>query len=461
MILTAQVSIAGLLVLTSLLSMSSAQRAIYRQLNNEKLFPLVGIGLGNQPHDLIPGLIMDAAILAASDTLVSAGGDRIAHLMIDTAHSSNNEELIAQALVDAATRVNQGLDSDSDQRIIFEVDLITKVWYTHLGFDRTIFSVEESLEAMRKAFESEFVHLHVSILLHWPRCNHDIPWMRCEEEEDSLPQKVKELGTSPLSDPDNAWKDSWRALEAIYKQDHLYAIGVSNFSWQEMKTLLEFCEVVPHIYQGSLWQLMTDPYLTNKLLEKDTLYVVYGAISQIIHSHEENPDKTPNAVARLKDTSSKYNYTVVDEEAPATVISSVLAWLVQSGIAVIPRSQSHAKHNSAVFMKKFPDIEMKDQEVIASSVRGILSVKDVPLGVITHVKNSMGKAFNLFWINPSTNEEIHASDGKILEPGEALDIIAHPHHEFIIRDAENLGITKKFVVSADHGEEETFDLSEL
>ena len=446
-----------LIVLSLYIGAITAQNPIYRQLSNDKLFPLVGIGLGNQNADVIPELIMDAAVTAALDPMEGGDGVMIAHLMIDTAHASQNEELIAKSLVEAAIRVNE----NAEQPIVLEVDLISKVWYTHLGYARTYLSVEESLNALTEALESDLIHLHVTMMLHWSKCHQDISWMECEEEELRLPNEVRSAGPDPMLNSETAWKDSWHALEEIYKNERLYAIGVSNFSWEEINELLEVGEIIPHIYQGSLYQLLNDPYLTRKLDENRILYVAYGSMSQIVASHDQYRDKTPNAFNMLQEVGSKYDYTIEGEEDSKTILTSVLAWLVQSGVAVIPRSRFHAKHNSPTVMKNFPTINEKDRDTFYSSVRGILRGEDISTGVVAHVKNTMNKAINLFWVNPSTGEEIHAYDGRVAEIGDTMSIVAHPGHEFIIRDAENLGIRKHFTVSGEYGEELSFNTSEL
>ena len=79
---------------------------------------------------------------------------------------------------DAALRDTRGLH------------VVTKVWYTHLGYGRTKLAVEEMLAGLNGCCE-------VTMLIHWPRCRDDISWMHCEEEEAYLPQRVKDAGPPP------------------------------------------------------------------------------------------------------------------------------------------------------------------------------------------------------------------------------------------------------------------------
>ena len=82
------------------------------------------------------------------------------------------------------------------------------------------------------------------MLLHWPRCNDNISWMNCLEEEDNLPQHVKDAGPPPHLHKQTAFKESWRALEDIYlgkfpnlgtnNSTKITSIGVSNFELEDL-----------------------------------------------------------------------------------------------------------------------------------------------------------------------------------------------------------------------------------
>ena len=177
------------------------------ELNNGNKFPAVGLGIGNMQRDRIPG-VLGTAMLQHGVQLV------------DTAMASNT---------DNALKDTRGLQ------------VVTKVWYTHLGYGRTKLAVEEMLDGLNDCCA-------VTMLIHWPRCRDDIEWMRCEEEEENLPQRYKDAGPSPAED---AWKGSWRALEEFYAAGKLKNIGISNFELPDLNELLSSCKTVPQIYQGT------------------------------------------------------------------------------------------------------------------------------------------------------------------------------------------------------------------
>ena len=46
------------------------------------------------------------------------------------------------------------------------------------------------------------------------------------------------------------WRESWRALEALYDQGRIRALGVSNFPPSQLRELLEWARVGPHLVQS-------------------------------------------------------------------------------------------------------------------------------------------------------------------------------------------------------------------
>lgn len=231
------------------------------------------MGIGNLPHDLIREAVY-ANFQPGMDVQ-----------LVDTAHASNNERILGDAIASFDNEQRKNIDDGSTANALHRrtrggggivsaeelppIHVVTKVWYTHLGYERTKLSVHDSLKELQSAHSSSASNtkprqIYVHMLLHWPRCNDDIPWMHCEEEELGLPQSVKELGTAPHLDKENAWKDSWKALEDLYiehapkregkksvNEPVIASIGVSNFELEDMKALKDLARIPPHIYQGA------------------------------------------------------------------------------------------------------------------------------------------------------------------------------------------------------------------
>ena len=181
--------------------------------------------------------------------------------MIDTAAASKNEHIIGKTA--------RGIGEPGTT-----IDVVTKVWYTHLGFNRTLLSVRNSLKALLAEPEADDATLRVTVLLHWPRCYSHIPWMRCEDEESELPAEVRELGPAPHLDPDGAWQESWKALELLQGSGEVANIGVSNFAVPEMKQLLQIAERPPQLLQANVWIVLFDPALMTLIKDKEIVLQV-------------------------------------------------------------------------------------------------------------------------------------------------------------------------------------------
>lgn len=129
---------------------------------------------------------------------------------IDTAQSYFNEEEVGSAIK------KSGVPRE-------EIFLTSKVWIENYGYDACKKSVEESL----KKLKTDYLDL---ILLH-----------------------------QPFAD----YYGAWRALEDLYKEGRLKAIGISNFYPDRMVDIASFAEFV-------LWSIkLRFILLINKLLQKN------------------------------------------------------------------------------------------------------------------------------------------------------------------------------------------------
>ena len=99
-----------------------------------------------------------------------------------------------------------------------EFFLVSKVWKDEMGYDNTLRAFEQTL----KNLQTDYLDLY---LIHWPKPSPD-----CEN-----------------------WKkldiETWKALEKLYHEKRVRAIGVSNFLPHHIENLLESCEVVPAVDQ--------------------------------------------------------------------------------------------------------------------------------------------------------------------------------------------------------------------
>jgi len=378
-------------------------------LSNDKKIPLVGLGVGTLQHYMVP-LMVAAAIQEDKNTK-----------LFDTSRVTENEHLIAQGIHKGMERRRRKISSNTN---IVTVHVVTKVWYTHLGYERTKLSIQESLEALQEATtttnnidnNNEMMDLRVHLMLHWPRCYDNVPWMNCEEDENAVSEAMKQAGPPPHLDKNNAWKESWRAFEEIYLSSQtqqefhgekqtmvtIDSIGVSNFQLNLMNELQGIAQVPPHILQINVWSLLYDPLLIDHCHKHKIHIQVYNVMSSIFNSSDHVV--APNAYQILQkvaaDLSSSSGVTKEYDDDDALLLSSqkhddddydnetevspgqvVLAWLVQHGVSVIPRTSrlSRLKENSAVSIASIHTMTDSQVEMVAHAVEAFLSGEDVVL----------------------------------------------------------------------------------
>ena len=123
---------------------------------------------------------------------------------LDTARMYENEKLIGNIIKD------YGLP----RRELF---LTSKVWKTDLGYDNTLRSFEASLNDLGVQYLDLF-------LIHWPQASDDADWKP-------------------------ALKETWKALERLYDEGSVTAIGVSNHLPQHLMHILKDCNTKPMVNQ--------------------------------------------------------------------------------------------------------------------------------------------------------------------------------------------------------------------
>jgi diketogulonate reductase-like aldo/keto reductase len=132
----------------------------------------------------------------------------VGYRYIDTAAFYGNEEQIGEAIE------RSGIPRE-------EIFLCSKVWHTDLGREKTLRSFEESCRKLKTAYLDMY-------LIHWPKSDvNDEEWF----------EKVS---------------GSWAAMEELYEQGRVKAIGLSNFLPHHIRPLLEVARIRPMVDQLEL-----------------------------------------------------------------------------------------------------------------------------------------------------------------------------------------------------------------
>ena len=208
---------------------------------------------------------------------------------IDTAAIYQNEEGVGKAIKES------GVPRE-------ELFITSKVWNSDQGYETTLQAYETSL----KKLGLEYLDLY---LIHWPG--------------------------------KNKFKDTWRALEKLYNDGRVRAIGVSNFHIHHLEDLLTDAEIKPMVNQVEY-----HPHLT----QKDLLAYCQKEGIQLeawspLKRGQLLDDPTINEIAK------KYQKT------PAQVI---LRWDLQTGVVTIPKSIKETRiiENADVF-----DFELTEEDI--------------------------------------------------------------------------------------------------
>ena len=164
-------------------------------LRNGSEIPCIGFGTWKMPDGEV-----------GIDAVHQALADGYRH--IDTAAAYDNEQTVGRALAAA------GIPRE-------ELFVTSKVWNTDRGFDKAKAACEKSLRDLHL----DYLDLY---LIHWPA--HE--------------------GADPDWQQTNA--DTWRALEALYFEGKVRAIGVSNFKPHHLEPLMQQAEVLPMVDQIEL-----------------------------------------------------------------------------------------------------------------------------------------------------------------------------------------------------------------
>ncbi|WP_227394620.1 aldo/keto reductase [Jeotgalibacillus aurantiacus] len=252
----------------------------YVTLNNGLKMPQIGLGVW-QVEDHQTGV---DSVKKAIET---------GYRSIDTAMIYKNEEAVGEGIRAA------GVPRE-------DLFITTKVWNADQGYDSTIEAFNTSLEKLGL----DYVDLY---LVHWP-----------------MPEKDR-------------YVDTYKAMEKLYEEGKVKAIGVCNFEIEHLQRLMDECTVKP-----VLNQVECHPYLAqNELKEfcaKHDIFV--EAWSPLMQGGAVLEDDI------IRNIAEKYG------KSPAQV---VIRWHLQSNSIVIPKSvtPSRIESNFDVFDFELTEDEMK------------------------------------------------------------------------------------------------------
>ncbi|GAC1384862.1 MAG: aldo/keto reductase [Pseudarthrobacter sp.] len=270
-------------------------------LNNGVLIDQLGFGLYKVP-------VADASSLVAM-----ALGSGYRHF--DTAAMYGNETGVARALGAAVdSDGGSGGSGESSPGLRREdVFVTTKVWNDDHGYDKTL-----------RAFDTSMVNLGLDYvdmyLIHWPCARRGL------------------------------FSETYRALETLYREGKVRAIGVCNFQPAHLDRLLETAEVVPAVNQIELHPWLQQAELREKHHGLGILTEAWSPLGR----------------GRVLEDPVVLALAAEHGRTPAQII---LRWHVQLGNIAIPKASSEARirENLDVFGFSLSD---RDMAALAELERG-------------------------------------------------------------------------------------------
>ncbi|MED1609634.1 aldo/keto reductase [Bacillus paranthracis] len=190
---------------------------------------------------------------------------------IDTAAIYGNEKAVGEG-------IRAGIEATGISRE--DLFITSKVWNADQGYETTITAYEESL----KKLGLDYLDLY---LVHWPS--------------------------------EGKYKDTWRALETLYKEKRVRAIGVSNFQIHHLQDVMKDAEIKPMINQVEYHPRLTQKELQAFCKEQGIQMEAWSPLMQ----------------GQLLDNETLQE---IAEKHGKTTAQVILRWDLQNGVITIPKS---------------------------------------------------------------------------------------------------------------------------
>ncbi|MFP7252784.1 aldo/keto reductase [Terribacillus goriensis] len=164
----------------------------------------------------------------------------------------------------------------------------------------------------------------------------------------------------PLGD----YYGSWRALEELYKEGRIKAIGVSNFYPDRLIDLIQHNEIVPAVNQVETHPF-TQQIESQKIMEEFNVQIEsWGPLAEGKNNIFENE-----------------KLLVIANKHGKSVAQIILRWLVQRDIVVIPKStrKERIQENINIFDFELDKSDMEQIAIIDTGKNLIINHRDPDL----------------------------------------------------------------------------------
>lgn len=248
-------------------------------LNNGQQMPGMGLGVFQVENDATAEIVKNAI--------------EIGYRSIDTAAIYGNEAGVGEGIKQALA------SSDLRREDLF---ITSKVWNDGLSYDETIAAYEESLRKLGL----DYLDLY---LIHWPG--------------------------------KDKYAESWKAMEDLYDEGKIKAIGVCNFTVSHLQSLLSFARIKPVVNQVEFHPRLQQVELRSFCDKHHIQIEAWAPLMQGGLLEEET-------ISKIATKYGKSNAQVI------------LRWDVQNGVITIPKSvrKERMMQNADIF-----DFHLTDEEM--------------------------------------------------------------------------------------------------
>jgi methylglyoxal/glyoxal reductase len=220
--------------------------------------------------------------------------------LIDTASIYQNEEEVGQGIKDSGVPRS-------------DLFITSKVWNDEQGYDSTLRAYEASLNRL----QTDYLDLY---LVHWPVQAHR--------------------------------KETWLALEKLYEEKRVRAVGVSNYYIPHLQEIETYASLVPAVNQFELSPFLFLPQLLEYCRSKGIQPEGYAPL--VRGKQEQN--EVLNQIAAAHDKST---YQIL------------IRWALQQSVVSIPKStnQERIKANFDVWDFELNEAEMNQLNSLDAGIR--------------------------------------------------------------------------------------------
>lgn len=192
-------------------------------------------------------------------------------------------------------------------------------------------------------------------------------WPSFYEQEDAVEKTLKRLDTDYIDlllihQPAGNYIAGYRLMEKAYKEGKVKAIGLSNFTMEQIQKILDVCEVNPAVLQTEVHPYFQEDELKEFLAKEDIAIQAWYPLG-----HGDKALLEESVFTRLAEKYGKSNAQII------------LRWHIQAGEIVIPGSKNpdHIRANFELFDFALSDEEMSEIAALNKNKRYYTSTPEM------------------------------------------------------------------------------------